>query len=150
MSGYLLDANVLIALAWPAHQYHARVQEWFKARAQQGWATTAFTQAAFVRIVSQPAFSAGTGTQAIGPREAAELLTPSLAHRHHSFLAQDMQIAEVISYCTGGLIGHRQVTDAYLLALALKSKRKLVTFDSGLKELLATGREREVHIEVIG
>ena len=48
------------------------------------------------------------------------------------------------------LIGHRQVTDAYLLALALKSKRKLVTFDSGLKELLATGREREVHIEVIG
>lgn len=150
MSGYLLDANALIAMAWPAHQHHARIQAWFKDRARQGWATTAFTQAAFVRIVSQPAFSGGAGTHAIGPREAAELLTLSLAHRHHRFLAQDMQIAEVISYCTGGLIGHRQVTDAYLLALAIRSKYQLVTFDSGLKELLATRREREAHVEVIG
>jgi uncharacterized protein len=53
-----------------------------------------------------------------------------------------MQVGEVLSVCTGGLVGHRQVTDAYLLALAIKNKHKLVTFDSGIKQLLATDKER--------
>ena len=146
MSRFLLDANALIALAWPAHEHHERAQAWFKDHARQGWATTPFTQAAFVRIVSQPAFSGSI----IGPREAAELLTRSLSHRHHSFFPLDMQIAEVADQCTGGLVGHRQVTDAYLLALAIKRKCRLVTFDSGLQQLLATARERLAHIELIG
>ena len=103
------------------------------------------TQAAFVRIVSQPAFS---GT-IIGPREAAELLSRNLAHRHHTFCPLDMGIAEVVELCTGGLMGHRQVTDGYLLALAVKRKCKLATFDSGLGQLLATERERQAHIELI-
>ncbi len=149
MSRYLLDANALIAMAWPAHQHHQRFQMWFKNHARQGWATTPLTQAAFVRIVSQPAFSGGTAANAIGPREAAALLTLNLAHQHHTFFPLDMQIGEVAALCTGGLIGHRQVTDAYLLALAVKRKCKLVTFDSGLKQLLATERERDAHIELL-
>ena len=150
MTRYLLDANALIAMAWPAHQHHRRIQAWFKVQSRHGWATTPFTQAAFVRIVSQPAFSGKAAGITIGPREAAELLTLSLAHRHHSFFALDMPIAEVAALCTGGLIGHRQVTDAYLLALAVKRKCKLVTFDAGLKQLLATERERDAQIELIG
>lgn len=146
MSRFLLDANALIALGWPAHQHHLLIHAWFKPNARHGWATTPLTQAAFVRIVSQPAFSGG----AIGPREAAQLLTLNLAHRHHSFFALDMQIAQVAALCTGGLIGHRQVTDAYLLALAVKRQCKLVTFDSGMRQLLATEAERDAHIEWIG
>ena len=145
MSRYLLDANVLIALSWPAHQHHQRIQAWFTDHSRHGWATAPFTEAAFVRIVSQPAFSGST----IGPLEAAELLARSLTHRNHSFFAHDMGIAEVAAHCTGGLMGHRQVTDAYLLALAVKRKCKLVTFDSGLKQLFATERERSAHIELI-
>ena len=61
-----------------------------------------------------------------------------------------MQIAEVAGLCTGGLVGHRQVTDAYLLALAIKRKCKLVTFDSGLRQLLATEHERALHVELLG
>jgi uncharacterized protein len=91
--------------------------------------------------LSQPAFSNG----AIGPREAAELLTRSTENRYHKFLSLDLQIAEVIGMCTGGLMGHRQVTDAYLLALAIKTNFKLITFDSGIKQLLATERERAAH-----
>lgn len=143
MSRYLLDANALIALGWPTHEHHLRVQSWFKDHARHGWATTPFTQAAFVRVVSQPAFSGNL----IGPREAAEMLTRNVTHRHHSFLPHDMQIGEVAGLCTGGLVGHRQVTDAYLLALAIKCKCKLVTFDTGLRQLLATEGERSMHIE---
>ncbi len=143
MSRYLLDANALIALGWPAHEHHLRVQAWFKDHARHGWATTPFTQAAFVRVVSQPAFSGNL----IGPREAAELLARNLTHRHHRFFPHDMEIGEVASLCTGGLVGHRQVTDAYLLALAIKRKCKLVTFDNGLRQLLATAGERSTHVE---
>ncbi len=146
MSRHLLDANALIALGWPAHEHHGRMLAWFKNHARQGWATTPFTQAAFVRIVSQPAFSG----VAIGPREAAELLARNLAHRHHTFFPLDMEIAEVAGLCTGGLMGHRQVTDAYLLALSVKRKCKLVTFDSGVGQLLATERERQAHVVLIG
>ena len=146
MSRYLLDANALIALGWPAHEHHKRMLAWFRNQARHGWATTPFTQAAFVRIVSQPAFSGS----AIGPREAAELLSRNLSHRHHSFFPLDMQIAEVTALCSGGLMGHRQVTDAYLLALAIKRRCKLVTFDSGVGQLLATERERQAHVELMG
>ena len=146
MSRYLLDANALIALGWPAHEHHERMLAWFRTQARHGWATTPFTQAAFVRIVSQPAFSGSS----IGPREAAELLSRTLSHRHHSFFPLDMQIAEVAALCTGGLMGHRQVTDAYLLALAVKRKCRLVTFYSGLGQLLATERERQAHVELMG
>jgi uncharacterized protein len=145
LTSYLLDANVLIALGWPLHEHHQIVQDWFKVHAKEGWATTPFTQAAFVRVLSQPAFSDG----AIGPREAAELLTRSTANIHHSFQAVDLPIAEVLGICSGGLMGHRQVTDAYLLAQAVKTKTKLVTFDSGLKQLLATERERAAHIKIL-
>ena len=60
-----------------------------------------------------------------------------------------MGIVEVAGLCTGGLMGHRQVTDAYLLALAIKNNCKLVTFDSGLEQLLATAPERRAHIELV-
>jgi uncharacterized protein len=146
LTDFLLDANALIALCWPSHEHHQKIQSWFKANAHKGWATTPFTQAAFVRVMSQPAFSNG----AIGPREAAELLTRNTTNRHHKFLALDLQIAEVIGICSGGLMGHRQVTDAYLLALAVKTKCKLLTFDAGLKQLLATERERAAHISILG
>jgi uncharacterized protein len=146
LTGFLLDANALIALGWPKHEHHKQIQDWFKTHAKKGWATTPFTQAAFVRVLSQPAFSNG----AIGPREAAVLLTRSTENRYHKFLAVDLQIAEVIGICTGSLMGHRQVTDAYLLALAIKTNFKLVTFDSGIKQLLATERERAAHINTLG
>ena len=52
MAGYLLDVNVLIALMWPSHEGHKHVRPWFHRNAGDGWATCPFTEAAFVRIVS--------------------------------------------------------------------------------------------------
>ena len=56
MSVFLLDANLLIALAWPEHEAHNRAGSWFARHSRSGWATCPFTQAAFVRILSNPAF----------------------------------------------------------------------------------------------
>ena len=141
---YLLDANALIALGWPAHEHHERMIRWFKAHARHGWATSALTQAAFVRIISQPAFSG----QALRVGEIAEVLLRNTAHPRHRFLSLDFGIEAVLGLCTGGLRGHRQITDAWLLTLAMRNQSKLVSFDGGIAQLLATAQERERYLHL--
>ena len=136
---WLLDANALIALGWPAHEHHDTVRHWFKRHAADGWATTALTQAAFVRIVSQPAFAG----RPIAVTQVAELLLRNTAHPRHRLLPLDFGFAQVLGVCTGGLFGHRQITDAYLLTAAAHHGARLLTFDAGLAHLLATPEERE-------
>ena len=132
MTAFLLDVNVLIALLWPPHEDHGRAQRWFAQNAEQGWATCAMTQAGFVRIVSNPAFS----RRPVSPRDALEVLQGSLQHRAHRFWTEDIGIADAVSEFGRRLIGHRQVTDAYLLGLAIHKKGRLVTLDGGLGSLL--------------
>ena len=142
---FLLDANALIALGWPTHEHHPRMVNWFSQHARAGWATTAFTQSAFVRIVSQPAFSG----HAIAVGEVAELLLRNTAHPKHRLLALDFSFAEVWAACTGGILGHRQITDAWLLTAAIRNRMKLLTFDSGVEQLLASAQERSRHMAVL-
>lgn len=142
---HLLDANALIALGWPTHQHHAAMLAWFRRHAARGWATTAFTQAAFVRIISQPTFSGGL----VGLGEVVELLLRNTAHPRHVLLPQDFGIQEVMGQCTGGVVGHRQVTDAYLLTTAIRAGMKLLTFDAGVAQLLATDAERQRHLSLL-
>ena len=144
-AAHLLDANALIALCWPAHEHHGRMLAWFKAQGRGGWATCAVTQSAFIRVVMQPAFS-GPAAAKISVNDAAELLIRNTSHAQHSFVSLDFGFADVLATCTGGLYGHRQITDAYLLAAAIKNGMKLLTFDAGLPSLLATQTERETHL----
>lgn len=140
---FLLDANALIALGWPPHEHHERMMQWFKRHADAGWATTAFTQAAFMRVLLQPSFPS---PHPLAVSDVASLLLRNTAHPGHRLLAMNFGFEEVLGCCTGGLVGHRQITDAYLLTTAVLSAVKLVTFDSGIAQLLATASERERHL----
>lgn len=135
---HLLDANALIAVGWPAHQHHEVMQTWFSRHASRGWATCALTQAAFVRVVSQPAFSG----RVLGVAEVVEVMLRNLAHPRHRLVALDFGFDAVLACCTGGVVGHRQVSDAYLLTAAARAGLKLLTFDAGIRALLATDEER--------
>ena len=134
----LLDANALIALGWPAHEHHERMHAWFSRHARRGWATCAITQAAFVRIVSQPSFSG----RSLAISEVGEVLNRNLAHPAHRLVPLDFSFADVTAVCTGGLVGHRQVSDAWLLTAAARAGMKLLTFDTGVRHLLASEEER--------
>ena len=136
MSRFLLDVNVLIALLWPPHEAHARAQRWFAHNADQGWATCAMTQAGFVRIVSNPAFS----RRAVSPRDALEVLSGSLQHPAHRFWTEDIEVTEALAHFGRRLLGHQQVTDAYLLGLAIHKKGRLATLDSSIAGLLPDER----------
>ena len=129
----LLDINVLIALLWPPHEAHARAQRWFAQNARHGWATCAMTQAGFVRIVSNPIFS----RRAVSPRDALEVLSGSLQHPAHHFWTEDIGVTEALAHFGRRLLGHQQITDAYLLGLAIQKKGRLATLDASLSSLLS-------------
>lgn len=143
--GYLLDVNVLVAMAWPAHQAHHRVQQWLARHAREGWATCPLTEGAFVRILSNPAFSPNALTVA----DALALLEANLNHPAHCFWEDDISLIQAVEAFVGRLTGHQQIADAYLLGLAIHKKGKLATMDRAVLALLLEGsaaRERVVLI----
>jgi toxin-antitoxin system PIN domain toxin len=143
VASHLLDVNALIALIWEEHQFHDTMATWFARHAKRGWATCAITQSGFVRVMNPPGLTNPVRTMA----ELAEALKQNLMHPGHELLPLDFDFAEVLARCSGGVVGHRQVTDAYLLAAAMRAGMKLLTFDSGVGSLLASDAERAAHVE---
>lgn len=131
MKAALLDINILTALLWPAHEHHEVAHRWFGGRANAPWATCSLTQLGFVRIVSNPAFS----RDALSPVEALALLGENLAHPAHEFWTDSLQVPAAVKGVEARLQGYKQLTDAYLLALAHRRKGVLATFDRGLRTL---------------
>lgn len=132
----LLDVNVLIALAWPSHVHHAVAHRWFSERRSLGWATCPTTESGFVRVSS----SAAVIPHAVAPVEAMELLGQITHLRGHEFWADDVR-GVVGPELDGSLVvGHRQVTDAHLLALALSRGGVLATLDRAVRGLAPRGR----------
>lgn len=143
MTSYLLDTNVLIALLWPSHEQHDVVVAWFARHRGRGWATCPLTQAGFVRIVSNPAFS----RDAVQPRDAMQVLAANTAAKDHALWADDMAVANAVAFAGVRLIGHQQVTDAYLLGLAMRHGGVLATLDRHIVALTEpkSAARRAVH-----
>lgn len=143
MKTALLDVNILTALFWPAHEHHDAAHRWFRSRANARWATCALTQLGFVRIVSNPAFSRDALSQAA----AVALLAQNLAHPAHQFWTESLQLPAATNGLEAGLQGYRQLTDAYLVALASRRKGVLATFDRGLRAL--AGETLDSALEIV-
>lgn len=145
MSCYLLDVNVLIALTWPTHVHHSAARRWFDTKASAGWATCPITQLGFVRVSSNPKII----RDAVSPREAVAMLTQLVTLTGHQFWPDSISIAEKGPFAALSFVGHRQVTDAYLLSLAQQEEGKLVTLDRGIVELIPRHEQRTRWIELI-
>jgi len=133
----LLDVNVLLALAWPNHQFHRAAVRRLE-RFSPVWATCALTQLGFVRLSSRPAV---VGVQKT-PWEAASLLALLVADPQHVYLdSLPSPAAGPFLEGLAGIMGSQQVTDSYLLSLAEHHHAKLLTFDARLASLAqGTGR----------
>lgn len=119
----LLDINVLLALAWPNHQFHGAARAWFSDRSGQPWSTCNVTQLGFIRLSSNPAFT----DRAVTPAEAARLLGLMTERDEHAFLETRSEPCRAQVWSAVG--GHRQVMDAYLVALVRAHDTELATFD---------------------
>ena len=121
----LLDVNALIALHDPDHVHHAAAVDWFTQHHRAGWATCALTQNGCVRVLCQPSYPKPVPLQT-----AMDMLARSAAHTYHHYWPCDISLLDATRFEHAHIHGHRQLTDLYLLALAVKNKGRLVTFDA--------------------
>jgi toxin-antitoxin system PIN domain toxin len=117
---HLLDGNVLVALVSPSHVHHFAAERWF-AEGEAPFATCPVTQGTLLRIL--------LNIGQLDTEAALMVLNQLIAHPRHRFWADSLGYAQI---SWRGVIGHRQVTDAYLAGLARHFEGKLVTFDRGL------------------
>ena len=122
---WLLDANVLIALCTPDHVDHTRSSNWYHSEKNRSFATCPITQGALIR------FQLRFGRE-IKASQAWQLMAAVCAFPSHEFWPDALNFTDVSSK---GILGHRQVTDAYLVALAAKHKGRVATMDEGLSAL---------------
>ena len=141
---YLLDANVLIALAWPQHIHHEAAHRWFKNAGSKSWATCAITQLAFVRISSNAAIIA----DAVTPSLAVAALSEITNLTGHCFWSECLPMAQIDEVSHLAVVGHRQVTDTYLLAMARHHSGVLATFDRGVKQLAGSMKTKALQTPV--
>lgn len=142
---WLLDVNVLVAAAWPDHQFHAAAHRWLDAKAGDLWATCAFTQSAFVRVSCNPQVF----PHAVTPQQATRLLEHNTAKPRHRYWSECPALDQLRAWSTLSVQGYRQVADAYLLALTQHHGGKLATFDTGVASLLPKPADRRRWVEVI-
>lgn len=145
MSVCLLDVNVLVALTWPTHVHHGAARYWFDQCSAAGWATCPITQLGFVRLSSNTRII----RDAVSPRDAVAMLKRLTALPGHEFWGGELPLSTTGPFASLAFVGHRQVTDAYLLALAQRKDEKLATLDRGVAELIADHGQREQRIETI-
>lgn len=124
MSVALLDVSVLIALFDRGHVRSDEVAAWFADNATAGWSTCAITENGFVRIVSQ-----ATYPHPIPTADAISRLNRACAHPSHRFWNCDRSITQPGLLTPGQAIHSSQITDSYLLALAVAHDGCFVTLD---------------------
>ena len=129
MKVHLLDVNVLIALFDPAHLDHHEAHRWFGTVGGKAWPTCPMTENGLVRILSNPGYPTVQATSA----EVLDRLRIFCGRPGHHFWPADISMRDRSLFASDLPVGSRQISDVYLLALAVHHKGKLATFDRGIR-----------------
>jgi len=125
---FLLDVNVLIALVDPAHALHDAAHAWFGQQGHVSWATCPVTENGLLRIVGNPRYPNSPGS----PAAALPALASVTGLPGHVFWPDDVSLMDPALLDADRLLGHGQITDSYLLALAVAHGGQLASFDRRL------------------
>ena len=126
-----------------AHMHHRRATDWLATELTSGWASTPITQNGCIRILSQPGYPS--------PLRAAEVaarVTDAVRDTSHAFWADSVSLLDGERIRWPHVLGARQVTDAYLLALAVEHGGRFVTFDRRVDVLAVRGAQPQ-HLLVL-
>jgi uncharacterized protein len=136
MTTYLLDVNLLLALSDPMHVHHETAHRWLAESGQKDWATCPVTENGFVRIASHPNYPNRPGDVAA----VLAILRQLCDAPGHRFWTEDISILQFFE--PDSIITHAQVTDAYLLGLAVHKSGKLASLDQRIPvDAVRGGRE---------
>jgi toxin-antitoxin system PIN domain toxin len=139
----LIDVNVLIALLDTDHTHHRAARKWLRGQIDSGWASCPLTENGCIRIMSQPQYPNPVQTG-----EVIKRLTDAAATSYHEFWPDSLSILDETVVDKTRILGPKQVTDVYLLALAVKRGGRFVTFDGAVPLSAVPGAEKE-HLTVI-
>jgi toxin-antitoxin system PIN domain toxin len=145
MSGYLLDVNVLIALLDQAHVNHDAAHHWFSGRTGGRWATCPITENGLIRILSNPRYPNVDWMPADIVQHLRSFLLPELGH---VFWPDRISLRDDKLFHHAFIVSHKQITDVYLLGLAVDRSGVLVTFDRSIP-LPAVRGAGEEHVTVL-
>jgi toxin-antitoxin system PIN domain toxin len=123
----LLDANVLIAYFDQDHAFHERAYGWFVANRENGWASSPLTENAVIRILTNPNYSIG---RTFPLSQLIAKFNETIELTDHEFWPDDISLFDSSIFDSESILGPRQLTDIYLLAVAVKNRGRLVTFDA--------------------
>ena len=137
---HLLDVNFLIALGDTNHPHRASALRFFERCVQQGWATCPLTENAFIRIMGNPGYAGGLGSTL----EARRVLESFKRAPGYQFWSDDLSFCDATFFPS--LPASQDLTDIYLLALAMKRGGRLATFDQRLDASLVPGGVTALHV----
>jgi toxin-antitoxin system PIN domain toxin len=120
-----------MALTDDEHVHFRRAREWFTSLGREEWGLCALTEAGFVRLTTNPA----TGPVLNSCKEACDFLESLAALPGYRFWPITDRWGILTAPIASRIFGHQQVTDAYLLGMAIKENGVLVTFNRGIKFL---------------
>ena len=140
MTPHLLDVNVLVAIQWEQDQSHKTVFDWFSRIGKQSFATCAVTQTSWLRLMMNPSFPG----QKASMREARAAMQNLTQLEGHTFWAAAPPYEDIVASFVRRILGHRQITDAYLLGLAIQNRGVLVTRDKAILHLAGTEHQKHV------
>lgn len=135
---HLIDVNVLIARLFENHEHHDRATEWFGAPGLQ-WALCPWTEAGFLRFATQP--------NRLSMSEATGLLDDLAQQPGYNYHSCAQNWRTLTKPFFRRLHGHNQVTDAYLLGMAIHDGLVLSTFDKGILHLAG---EYATQVQIVG
>lgn len=139
----LLNVNVLIALIDADHSLHARATQWFSGQAEHGWASCPITQNGCIRIMSHPGYP-----NALRVPLVIERLAEASSSSYHEFWPDDVTLLDAMVADRARTHGPRQVTDVYLLAVAVRRGGQFVTFDTSVS-VDAVGSAEKKHLLIL-
>lgn len=139
----LYDVSALLALLDENHGKHSAVLEWFTGNAEDGWLSCPLTQNGYLRIVCQRRYP-----NPLSFHEALARLRVAIASQYHRFIADDISLVDETIIYHQNITSHGQLTDAYLLGLAVAHDAHLVTLDTRIPLNTVRGAT-EMHLLVL-
>ena len=137
-----MDVNVLIALIDSRHVFHDRAHRWFLEQGRACWASCPMTENGLLRIVGHGRYPNSPGSPAA--------VVPSLQSLRQlgdwQFWPDDLILTDSELIDANRLASSAQVTDTYLLALAVARGGELATFDARLVTTAVKGGDRALHL----
>jgi uncharacterized protein len=139
---FLLDVNVLIALADSEHSNYDTAHRWFTTVGGADWATCPTTENSLLRILGNSRYPGSPGSPAAG----IPLLERLRSHPGHHFWPEDFSMLGSDRVDPAAILTSARMTDTWLLALAVRHGGQLATFDWRLVKTAVTGGAEALYL----